>query len=62
MSSQKKMTQVFSAFAAWTSRGVPVLRKPSSQGSDEMLQEYEAAIMPVLPQHGPRHMDEHISH
>jgi hypothetical protein len=60
-SQTRKMTQIFTAFGAWAGRGLRYSRVVVTP-ADDMVQEYEAGIMPVLPQRTLPSFDDHATH
>jgi hypothetical protein len=56
------MTQIFSAFSAWAERGLRYSRGPVAQPKDDVVQEYEAAVMPVLPHRAQQSHEDHAGH
>lgn len=53
----QKMTQIFSAFSAWAGRGLRFAQQAPAP-ADDQLQEYEAGVMPVIPQRTTSAFDE----
>jgi hypothetical protein len=56
----QKMTQIFSAFGNWAGRGLRYAR-PLPAMNDDLVQEYEAGVMPVLPLRNIAPFDEHTA-
>lgn len=53
------ITQIFAVFSAWAGRGLQYAQKPSTLGADDLVQEYEAGVMPVLPPKPRQFVDDH---
>lgn len=54
----QKVTKIFTAFGAWAGRGIVPLRGGQANLAEDMVQEYEAGVMPVLPERGAPTFDE----